>query len=184
MGRSRRRPEYAPRSGPRHARLALPGQTLGRRVPDLADPLVNSMPERPTPVPFRLVQAYYWMTPVFLFVAWRYGFDVRVPFLDALPGVGAAYWGVLVLCAVLVVIRPNLTAIVGQAESTCSAGLLVVTTWTAYFNAIDAAAATDGTFVNPFTTESVSSLAMSAGVFIASAIAQRGRAGARRTLTL
>ena len=139
-------------------------------------PRLQHMSTPPTPPAGRLVQAYYRSTPVFLFLAWRYGIDIRVPFMDSLPGAGTAYWGVVVACAVLVTVRPSLTAVVGQAESMASASALVLTTWVAYFNAIDAAAVADGTFDNPFTAERVASLALSAGVWIASSLAQRALA--------
>ena len=138
------------------------------------------MPAPPLPAAGRLVQAYYHSTPVFLFLAWRYGIDVRVPFMDALPGAGVAYWAIVVACAVLVTVRPRLTAGVGQAESMASASALILTTWVMYFNAIDAAAVGDGTFHNPFTAERVVSLTLSAGICIASSLAQR--AGARTPL--
>ena len=141
------------------------------------------MADTAPPIPVRLVQGYYGLTPVFLFLAWRYDLDIRVPFLDALPGAGAVYWGIVIACTLLVTLRPNLAAITGQVESTFSASVLVITTWAAYFNAIDAAAANDGTFVNPFTTESVTSLALSAGVFIASSIAQRAQSGGRTAVS-
>ena len=116
----------------------------------------------------RLIQGYYWLTPVFLFLSWRYGLDVRVPFLDALPGARFAYYMLSFACAGLVLFRPNLTGLVGSAESTLSVALLIITTYVAYFNAVERAAAEDGTFHNPFTTESLTSLVLSALVFIVS----------------
>ena len=125
----------------------------------------------------RLVQGYYWLTPAFVFASWRYGFDIRVPFLDGMPAARIAYYALMFACAGLVFWRPNLTAIVGRAETTLSASVLVITTWSAYFTMIDEAASSAGTFNNPFTPESVASLTLSAGVFIASLLAQQGPIG-------
>ena len=50
--------------------------------------------------------------------------------------------------------------------------MLIIATWSAYFAMVGDAATGDGTFPNPFTAESVASLALSAGVFIASLMAQ------------
>ena len=120
----------------------------------------------------RLVQGYYWLTPVFLFASWRWGIDVRVPFLEAIPGAQFSYYTLICACAGIVFWRPNLTAIVGRTETTISAATLVITTWTAYFTMIDEAASSAATFTNPFTPESVASLALSASVFIASLLSQ------------
>src|SRR5687768_5729317 len=103
----------------------------------------------------RLVQGYYWMTPVFFVVSWRYGFDVRVPFLDAVPGARGGYYAMSLACGVAVALRPGLTAVVGRVESTLCASLLVITTWAAWFATIESAAANDGAAQNPFTSESV-----------------------------
>ena len=115
----------------------------------------------------RLIQGYYWLTPVFLFTSWRFGFDVRLPFLEAMPILRAAYYALLFGCGGLVFWRPQLTTLVGRAETTLSASTLILTTWGAYFTMIDEVA-TSGTLNNPFTPESVTSLALSASVLIVS----------------
>lgn len=141
------------------------------------------MPAPRIPTPARLVQAYYWLTPAFLFASSQLGIDVRLPFLDAMPGARAAYYILIFICAGLVYWRPDLTVLVGRAETTLSASVLIIATWSAYFSMIDEAAAHDATFHNPFTAETVASLMLSAGVFIASLMAQGGRAGATRAAT-
>ncbi len=133
------------------------------------------------PAPARLVQAYYWLTPVFLFVSWRYGFDVRVPFLDSMPVARAAYYAVMFACAGLVFWRPELTALVGRAEGTFSIIVLILTTWGAYFSMFDAAAG-DGPFENPFTRESVTSLTLSAVVLSASLMSHEIQARTERSV--
>ena len=121
----------------------------------------------------RVIQCYYWMTPLFLFASWRYGFDARVPFLDAIPGARMGYYGLSFACAWLVAVRPSATAIVGRLESTLAASLLILTTWVAYFRMIESAASETGPLYNPFTPEAATSLALSACVFIASSLLQR-----------
>ncbi len=118
----------------------------------------------------RLVQGYYWLTPLFLFLSWRFGFDVRVPFLDVVPGARVAYYSLSFVCAALVTVRPNLTATVGRAEATLSVSLLIITTWIAYLGVLESAASDAGTLHNPFTPQAVTSLVLSAAVFIASSL--------------
>jgi hypothetical protein len=118
----------------------------------------------------RLVQGYYWLTPVFLFLSWRFGFDVRVPFLDAVPGARAAYYALTFGCAALVTVRPELTAIVGRTETTLSMSLLIISTWLAYISVLESAASDAGTLHNPFTPDAVTSLVLSATVFIVSSL--------------
>lgn len=125
----------------------------------------------------RVVQAYYWLTPIFFVVSWSYGFDMRVPFLDALPGARAAYYVLSMACAGMVAFLPASTAIVARVESTLCASLLVVTTWAAWFNTITTAVENDGVVESPFTSETATSLALSAFIFIVSSVLQRAQGG-------
>lgn len=127
----------------------------------------------PTPGAARLIQGYYWLTPVFIFASWQLGVDVRVPFLDVLPGARAGYYVLSLACAALVTGRPGITSAVGRMESSLSIALLVITTWLSYFNAIEVAASGSAGFRNPFTPETVTSLLLSAGIFTASYVVQR-----------
>ena len=130
-----------------------------------------------TPRLTRLIQGYYWLTPVFLFISWRFGIDVRVPFLEAIPGARGTYYAAVIACGVLVAYQPGLTALVARVESALSMGTLIVTTWFAYFAMIDSAASETAAFNNPFTPEAVMSLAMSALVLLASAALQMTSGG-------
>ena len=115
----------------------------------------------------QLVQWYYWLTPVFLFLSWRYAFDVRVPFLDELPGARMAYYGLSFACAWVVAARPGMTSVVGRFESTLSIGVLIVTTFAAYLRVVESAARESAPLYNPFTPDAVMSLALSACIFSA-----------------
>jgi hypothetical protein len=108
-----------------------------------------------------LVRGYYWLAPVFLGLWLGFDIDVRFPFLDVLPGARAALYATQLGCAGLLAWRPSLTALVGTVESTLSIGLLIVTTWMAYWGMyLDA----PGTVANPFTSANVASLVASATV--------------------
>ena len=73
------------------------------------------MPHSSIAGPARLVQAYYWLTPAFLFASWGLGVDVRVPFLEAMPRARVAYYILLFACAAVVYWRQRLTALIGRA---------------------------------------------------------------------
>jgi hypothetical protein len=115
-----------------------------------------------------LVRAVYWSTPVFVALDFIYGVSLRIPFLDALPGVKALYYAVDLACAVAIAARPRWTAAIGLAESLVSITLLVVSTGAAYLSVLESAASPDVVIVNPFTPQAVTSLAISALVLAAS----------------
>ena len=138
------------------------------------------MPDQRLTTAGRMVQAYYWLTPVFLLASWRLGFDVRLPFLEAMPRVQLGYYVLLAACAGLVYWRPEVTTLVARAETMLSASLLIIATWSAYFTMITDAASPDANFTNPFTAESVASLTLSACIFIATLGAQEVEARRER----
>jgi hypothetical protein len=142
------------------------------------------MPVFPSPrAATRLIRWYYWATPIFLLLDVRYGVDIRIPFLDALPGAAGAYYTLAFVCAGLVTVRPRWTCLVGYTESTLNVALLIVTTWAAYFAVIDSAAG-DGPLANPFTAEKAVSLALSALVFVASHLLRTHEVMAARPLRI
>ena len=108
-----------------------------------------------------IVRAYYWLAPAFIVLWLGFDIDLRYPFLDALPGARAALYGTQLGCGVLLAIRPRLAALVGSVESSLSIGLLIVTTWSAYFGMIGDGFPESG---NPFTPEKVTSLVCAAGI--------------------
>lgn len=116
-----------------------------------------------------IVRAYYWLAPVFVVLWLGFGIDVRFPFLDVLPGSRAALYGLQIGCTVTLAVRPALAPVVGSVESSLTIGLLVVSTWMAYWGMyldVDAAVAVG----NPFTPENVRSLVISATILICSRI--------------
>ena len=114
-----------------------------------------------------LVRAYYWLAPLFLALYLGFDIDLRYPFLDVLPGSRTALYATQMGCALLLAWRPGLTALVGTLESTLSMGLLVVTTWMAYWGMFVDAFPEIG---NPFTPANVASLVTSATVLTISYI--------------
>ena len=127
-------------------------------------------PSAVLPLAGRLIRGYYWSTPLFLGLSLVYGLDLRVPFLEAIPGARVAYYALSFVCGGLVLFRPDWTAAVGYGESMLSAGLLIVTTMAAYYQVLESAGSEDMLIVNPFTPEAVTSLVFSASVFIASSL--------------
>lgn len=118
-----------------------------------------------------IVRAYYWLAPAFVVLWLAFGIDVRFPFLDALPGSRAALYGLQMACTVTLAYRPALAPLVGSLESSLTIGLLIVSTWMAYWGMyldVDAATA----IVNPFTPESVRSLVISATILSLSRISR------------
>jgi hypothetical protein len=116
-----------------------------------------------------LVRAWYWLAPGFVLLWLGFGIDLRFPFLDVLPGSRAALYAMQLGCTVTLAWRPKLAPLVGSLESSLSIGLLIVTTWMAYWGMyIDAATSV----ANPFTPENVSSLVASAMVLALSRMAR------------
>jgi hypothetical protein len=64
-----------------------------------------------------ILKGYYAATALFLLLDYGFGINIRVAFLDSLPGFRAAYYGILVVCAVLVFRRPAWAAAIGAVES-------------------------------------------------------------------
>lgn len=116
-----------------------------------------------------IVRAYYWLAPGFVALWLGFGIDLRFPFLDVLPGSRPTLYALQIACTATLAFRPALTSIVGSVESTLSIALLVVTTWMAYWGMYVDAFPEIG---NPFTPESVRSLAASATILILSRISQ------------
>ena len=116
-----------------------------------------------------LVRAWYWLAPGFVVLWLGFGIDLRFPFLDVLPGSRAALYAMQIGCTVTLAYRPRLAPLVGSVESSLSIGVLIVTTWMAYWGMfIDAYPEID----NPFTPENVSSLIASATVLSLSRMAR------------
>ena len=116
-----------------------------------------------------IVRAYYWFAPAFVVLWLAFGIDVRFPFLDVLPGSRAALYGLQMACTVTLAYRPALAPLVGSIESSLTIGLLIVSTWMAYWGMYVDAYPEIG---NPFTPESVRSLVISATILSLSRISR------------
>jgi hypothetical protein len=104
-----------------------------------------------------------------LFVAldYFYGINLRIPFLDALPGAKPVYYAFDLGCAVAMTARPRWTGAIGFAESLINISLLVLSTGAAYLGMLERAGSADIVIVNPFTSHAVASLVLSASVMMA-----------------
>jgi hypothetical protein len=118
------------------------------------------------------VRLIYWSTPLFVALDYIYGVSLRIPFLDALPGVKAMYYALDLGCAIAITARPRWTAAVGFGESVANISLLVLSTGAAYLGMLDSAASPDVVIVNPFTPQAVASLVLSASVMGASYVSR------------
>jgi hypothetical protein len=130
--------------------------------------VVTPLPPAPRPPPALFVRAVYWSTPLFVALDFFYGVNLRIPFLDAMPGAKAIYYAAALACALAITARPRWTAAVGFAESGVNISLLVLSTGAAYLAVLESAASPDVVIVNPFTPQAVTSLAISATVLGAS----------------
>jgi hypothetical protein len=129
-----------------------------------------------------LVRAVFFSTPLFVALDLLYGINLRIPFLDTLPGAKAAYYAADLACATAVAARPRWTPTIGLAESTINIALLVISTAAAYLSMIDSAASPDVVMVNPFTPEKVTSLVLSTSVLSASYMMRQAAGGALRAV--
>ena len=129
--------------------------------------MTSSLPAARPPAAL-LVRAVYWSTPLFVALDFIYGVSLRIPFLDAMPGVKLMYYGAELACAVAIAARPQWTAAIGLTESTANIALLIVSTWAAYLSVLESAGSPDLVIVNPFTPQAVASLAISALALAAS----------------
>ena len=128
---------------------------------------------RPSPLA-RAVRGYYLATPLFAVADFALGWNVRVPFLDALPPLRWAYYAGGLALGLLAVARPAWTAAIGLAESTLDIALLVIGTMTAYYAHLGAVAAEpDAVVASPFDGAAVANLLLAAVVFGASWIARQ-----------
>ena len=78
-------------------------------------------------MPRTLLVAYFAATALFVALDFGIGLNVRVAFLEAAPGLRAAYYGLCFLCLAVMLWRPAWTAIVGGIESLFALAALIVT---------------------------------------------------------
>lgn len=125
------------------------------------------------PLPGLFVRSVYLSTPVFAVLDYVYGVNLRIPFLDALPGAKALYYAAALVCGIAMLRHPRWASTIGFAESVANISLLILTTGAAYLQVLESAASPDVVIVNPFTPEAVASLALSAMVMAASHVRSR-----------
>lgn len=65
----------------------------------------------------RILPWYYAATAVFLLLDYFAGVNVRVAFLESLPGARAAYYAVCFTCLALMIWRPSWTILIATFES-------------------------------------------------------------------
>ena len=70
--------------------------------------------------------AYYAATALFLALDYGFGVNVRVAFLESMPGVRLAYYLACFACLVLIVWLPALTTLVGAVESLVTLVALII----------------------------------------------------------
>jgi hypothetical protein len=144
--------------------------------------VTSPLPAARRPPSAAFVRAIFFATPLFVAADVFYGINLRIPFLDALPGAKALYYAVDLGCAIAIAARPRWTATVGLAESMLNMALLVISTFAAYLSMIDSAASPDVLMVNPFTPEKVASLILSMSMLSASYMMRQGTSGGLRAV--
>jgi hypothetical protein len=124
------------------------------------------------PLPGLFVRGVYLSTPLFVALDYLYGVNLRIPFLDALPGAKALYYAAAFGCGILTLVRPRWIAVIGFAESVANISLLILAVGAAYLGMLESAASPNVVIVNPFTPQAVASLVLSATVMMASYVSQ------------
>jgi len=75
-----------------------------------------------------LLVAYYASTAVFMLLDYALDINIRLTFLDALPGWRFAYYLLCFACLALIVWRPQWTAYVAATESLLTLSLIILST--------------------------------------------------------
>ncbi len=124
------------------------------------------------PLPGLFVRGVYLSTPLFVALDYLYGVNLRIPFLDGLPGAKALYYAAAFGCGILTLVRPRWIAVIVFAESVANISLLILAVGAAYLGMLESAASPNVVIVNPFTPQAVASLVLSATVMMASYVSQ------------
>lgn len=74
----------------------------------------------------RILPWYYAATVVFLLLDYFAGINVRVAFLESLPGARAAYYAICFACLALMIWRPSWTTLIATFESLVTLIALVI----------------------------------------------------------
>lgn len=74
----------------------------------------------------KVLVVYYASTAVFLSLDYGFGINVRVAFLDTLPGFRLLYYGICFGCLALMLWRPEWTTVIGAFESLATLIALII----------------------------------------------------------
>ena len=66
---------------------------------------------------YSIPRLYYFVTPAFILLDYVWRINVRVAVLDEMPLYKSLYYGLCILCGVIVFFRPGFSAVVALAES-------------------------------------------------------------------
>ena len=72
------------------------------------------------------VRWYFYITPLFILLDYFWGFNIRISALDSEPTYKYLYYGLCILCGLLMYIFPNYSAITGLLESSINIMLLIL----------------------------------------------------------
>jgi hypothetical protein len=136
--------------------------------------------ERPT-LASRVLVSYYLATPLFALLDFRGGVDLRAAFLHDYPAVRLVFYAGLFALGLLASQRARLAPVIALLESGANIGLLVISIFAAYVNAVSGLAET-GNLHNPFTPATIANICLSAVVLILSYPVARGARGVREVL--
>lgn len=77
----------------------------------------NAIPVRYAGPMNRPLLSYYLATLLFLVLDYAFGMNVRIAFLETLPALRIAYYGVCLFCLALIVWRPEWTVFIATFET-------------------------------------------------------------------
>ena len=128
--------------------------------------------------PLHWPQVYYSLTLVFALVDWTLGTNVRAVGLDDAPVMRAGYYGLCLMCAVVIHYRPEWAAPITLLDSSLNVGVLILSVFVAYYGMIDNIAGPEP-FTNPINSRFMLNFMISGGagtvVFYQSLSALEGR---------
>ena len=87
---------------------------------------------------------YYFVTPAFVLLDYFGGLNIRVAVLDELPLYKNLYYGLCVLCGVIVFVRPWITPIVALCESTVNLLMTILSMFLPYLRNLEQVADLNG----------------------------------------
>lgn len=113
----------------------------------------------------RLLQGYYFATPLFFLADVLLGWNVRLAGLDAHDGLRHGYYLLCLACAAAVYGVPRATALLGLLEGACTLVILMLGVLLPYLAFADAAASEQGATGAPPLREAVANLMLSGGAW-------------------